>query len=111
MVVGQTRTINARVVLSNSSGQWRPGAYVTGRVIAESFEAGVAVPDEAIILLDGRSHVFVGAAQEFRPQEVVTGRTGAGLTEILSGLAAGQAYVARGAFTLKSELDKPKAEE
>ncbi|MCZ7683665.1 MAG: hypothetical protein M5U28_34785 [Sandaracinaceae bacterium] len=43
-------------------------------------------------------------------REVTVGRTAGGRTEIVDGLEAGERYVARGAFVLKSRLVRDELE-
>ncbi len=111
MVSTDTRTAHARVVLANSDGRWRPGLFITGRVSVEEVLAPLAVPNDSLILFEGRPHIFIKTEKGFRAQPVSTGRSNESWTEILSGLNRGQTFASRGAFTLKSELDKPQAEE
>jgi len=101
-----TRTATARVVLPNPNRRWRPGMFVTGRVLVGSTRAGVAVPPTALHTVDGETVVFVEDEGGFRPQPVKVGRTGDNLLEITSGLAAGQRYVSQGGFTIKAALAK-----
>lgn len=102
----RTRTATARVVLSNARGVWRPGMFVTGKVLIESTDVAVAVPRTALHTLESRSVVFVETDGGFRPQPVVTGRNGEAHVEITSGLTHGDRYVSHGGFTLKAELGK-----
>ena len=111
LISQETRTMLARVVLANPAGQWRAGLYVTGQVLVEEAEAGLLVPQESLVRLDGTTAVFVKTEQGYRAQPVVTGRSNGTGIEVLSGLKPGQEYVTRGAFLLKSELKKPTAEE
>lgn len=106
-----TRTALARIVIPNPDGRWRPGLFVTGRVVAEEVDAGVVVPKDALVRLDGQSCVFLLTEKGFAPQAVSLGRSNEFQVEITAGLKAGQRYVTRGAFTLKSELNKPTEEE
>jgi len=104
------RTIHARVVVPNADGRLRPGLFVTGRILVDRLNVPVLVPNDALVLVDDAMCVFVKEDEAFRPQSVTTGRTDSGYTEITSGLVPGQLYATRGAFTLKSELQKPEAE-
>jgi cobalt-zinc-cadmium efflux system membrane fusion protein len=105
-----SRTIHARVILPNSDGRWRPGMFVTGRIVVEEVQVGVVVPGEALLMSEGVMCVFVQDGERFRLRPVITGRVNGEHTEITSGLEAGETYVIQGAFTLKSELEKPEAE-
>ncbi len=101
-----TRTATARVVLSNPDGEWRPGMFVTGRVLVDEDVVDVAVPHEALISFEGKTVVFVEDDHGLEPHPVTTGRTGDHLVEIVSGLTPGERFVLRGSFTLKAELEK-----
>jgi cobalt-zinc-cadmium efflux system membrane fusion protein len=101
-----TRTALARVVLDNSSGAWRPGMFVTGRVAIEEADVPIAVPTTAIQTSDGKRIVFVQDDEGFAPRQVELGRTSASHAEVVSGLGLGERYVASGGFILKAELGR-----
>lgn len=105
-----TRAAAARIVLPNPDGQWRPGAFVGGRVTAGAGEAAVAVPAEALQRIDGQQVIFVQTPEGIEPRAVRTGRAAAGVVEILEGLAPGETFAATGALALKAELDKAALE-
>ena len=111
LVNEQTRTLHARVVILNKDGKWQPGLFITGRILVQDLEAAILVSNEALIMIGGRPSVFVRTDDGFKAQTVTTGRASESQTEILSGLNFGQTYVKRGAFTLKSEMDKPQTDE
>ena len=101
-----TRTALARVVMDNSNASWRPGMFVTGRVVVEEADVPIAVPLTALQTTAGRSIVFVQDDDGFEPRQLTLGRTSATHTEVLSGLKAGERYVANGGFILKAELGR-----
>ena len=110
-IIGKnTRTTPIRVVLPNPTGQWRPGLFVTGQILVENIDVPVLVPAECIMMIDGKSCVFVKTQEGFEPQPVTLGRTTDTLAEITSGLSAGQSYADKGAYTLKLELGKFKGD-
>jgi membrane fusion protein, heavy metal efflux system len=111
-IVSETsRMAFARMTIPNPDGRWRPGLFVTGQVVIEEASAEVAVPKDSLVRLDGRTCVFLQTDRGFVPQAVVVGRSNDVSVEITAGLKAGQKYVSRGAYTLKSELNKPSVEE
>lgn len=111
-IVSETsRMAFARMAIPNPEGRWRPGLFVTGQIVIEEVSAPVAVPKEALVRLDGQTCVFLPTDRGFVPQTVVVGRSNDISVEITTGLKAGQKYVSRGAYTLKSELNKPSVEE
>ena len=101
-----TRTATARVVLDNENGELRPGLFVTAVIISEELEVAVAVPRTALTEIEGKTVVFVQTEDGFAPREVKTGRSDEKLVEIGEGLSPGESYVAKGVFSLKSELGK-----
>ena len=90
--------------VTNEEGRFRPGLFARMEVPIETIEDAVAVPDSALIDLDGQLSVFVAQGDGFQPVAVDVGARAGTLAEILSGLHAGQAVVTTGAFVLKSEL-------
>lgn len=105
-----SQTMTARVLLDNSKGQWVPGHFVNADVVLSQARAGVAVRNDALQTLEGNTVVFVQEAQGFEPRVVRLGRADTQFTEVLDGLTAGETYVARNSFVLKSELGKEEAE-
>lgn len=104
-----TRTATARVVLADESGRWRPGLFITGVIAigggADEAE-GVVVPRSAVQEIEGRPAIFVQDADGFEPRFVELGDAGPDTVQVVSGLRAGEQYVARNGFTLKAEMGK-----
>jgi multidrug efflux pump subunit AcrA (membrane-fusion protein) len=104
-VVGAgSRTALARVVLDNKAGTLRPGLFVTAKVTVSNTRSKVVVPKNAIQTLEGKKCVFTKDAHGFEPSFVEIGLENSDSVEILSGLTAGQEYVTKGAFALKSKI-------
>jgi len=99
----QSRTIRARFTLQNSDFSLKPEMYVNVSMkvaIAES----VVIPDSAVMNTGLRQIVFVGTrGDQFEPREVKTGSRSRGLTQVLSGVEAGEKVVVRANFLLDSE--------
>ena len=102
----QTRTANARVVLPNPDGVWRPGVFVTGRVATASSQANLVVPTSAIQDLDGEAAVFVEHDGAFEPRPVRIGQRTGDTAEVLSGLETGERVVVKNGFALKAEMNR-----
>ena len=100
-----TRTATARIVLANPDGYWRPGLFVTGRIIVEE-QVSVRVPRSAILPLEDQQVVFVETDEGFEPRPVKLGQASNDFVEIVEGLEVGQWYVDTNAFTLKAEFMK-----
>ena len=104
------QTTTARVLLDNSDGKWVPGHFVTAEVVLSETEVPTAIRDEAIQIVEDQSVVFVEGDEGFEARPVTLGRSDGQVSEVLSGLQAGEAYVSTSSFTLKSELGKEDAE-
>lgn len=99
----ETRTVKARVEISNEDGFLRPGMFADIE-IKKSLPDRLTVPDDAIINTGVRNLVFVKADNEtFTPREVTVGPRINGKTTILSGLAEGEAVVVSAGFLIDSE--------
>ncbi len=100
------RTATARVVLPNKSGFWKPGLFVSARVIIGKDRVDILAPKTALQTYENQTVVFVKDKEGFRPQPVRIGRSNARAVEITDGLQPGQEYVSKGGFTVKAELQK-----
>lgn len=100
----ETRTMKARMVLSNDRGRLVPGMFVRMNFANEQENKRLLVPTEAVIATGKRSLVMLAEdGGRFRPAEVVTGLESGGRTEIRQGLQAGQRVVLSGQFLIDSE--------
>ncbi|MDE2441773.1 MAG: efflux RND transporter periplasmic adaptor subunit [Betaproteobacteria bacterium] len=106
----QTRTARARVTLSNPQGAWRPGLFVTVRVLGAEQPVPVVVAAEAIQTIDNQATVFKVVSGGFQAVAVRTGRSDDKHVEVLEGLKAGDQIASGNTFVLKSELGKANAE-
>ncbi len=104
-----TQTLLARAVLPNPDRSWRPGLFVTAEVEVGASPVPVAVAVDALQRLRDWDVVFLTAGDVFEAQPVELGRRDTAHVEIVSGLAAGQRYVAAGSFILKADVGKSGA--
>lgn len=109
-----SRTVKVRLVLPNTDGRLRPGAFATVELPTRATEA-LWVPDEAVVDTGARQVVYVALeGGRFRPTRVAVGRRAGGRTEVRAGLEAGQQVVVSAQFLLDSEsrlrgVEKPAA--
>lgn len=103
-----TRTVKARIEVANSGRKLKPEMFATVELALSSDAPPVlAVPEDALQELEGKKVLFVTEnGTEFEPRKVELGRAAGGLTEVLSGLKEGERYAVKGAFLLKSEMQK-----
>ena len=95
-------TVEVWVRLENPKQQLRPGTAVHVTLDGRKVPNALVVPSEAIVIANsGKSTVMVVGNDGIAHQTAVTtGISGEGLTQILSGLSAGQQVVTTGAASL-----------
>jgi len=103
-VSAATRTLKARVELSNPRGQLVPGMFVSMQFMDTRSEKTILIPTEAVIQTGRRTVVMLAEDNgRFRPVEVQAGIESGGQTEIKSGLQPGQKVVVSSQFLIDSE--------
>ena len=101
----RTRTALVRIKVDNAGDALHPGELVDARIAIAGSKQVLAVPSDAVVLLQNQASVFVDKGQgQFEPAPVVVGETRQGWVEIKEGLKVGTAYVRDGAFALKARL-------
>ena len=100
----QTRTLTARIELSNSRRRLAPGMFVSLDFAASGNEPQLAVPSEALIATGERTVVIVvNKDGSYGVVNVKTGGESGGKTAIIDGLTEGQPIVLSGQFLIDSE--------
>ena len=102
----KTRRALARIVLDNTSGQLRPGTFVTADVLVEKVPAKVTVSRDILQDIDEMTCVFVKHEHCFEARPVTVGRSNEKYVEIVSGISPGEKIVTKNSFRLKAELEK-----
>lgn len=106
----ETRTARVRFELSNANYLLRPGMYATLRIAASARPSSLVVPRESVLMTGQRNMVFVrGSNGRLVPREVMVGAANDSLTEVLSGLAAGEIVVSSATFLLDAESNLGRA--
>lgn len=101
----KTRTVSVRIAVDNTRDLLHPGELVDARVAIGTDASMIAVPVDAVVLLQNQATVFAALGNgNFEPVAVETGERREGWMAIRQGLKAGDAYVAKGAFALKARL-------
>lgn len=106
VIAEATRTATARVLVPNPEHRWKPGTFVTARIVLGTEPVSTLIPNDAIQLVENTSMVFVPKDDAFAPRPVTVGRANRTHSQILAGLEPGDRYVSTGAFVLKAELGK-----
>jgi Cu(I)/Ag(I) efflux system membrane fusion protein len=99
----RTRSMRARIALSNPGGALKPGMYATVTLTADMGEV-LTIPESAVLHTGERAVAFVDmGGGRIMPHELVVGASGSGLVHVLSGLEPGQRVVTSAQFLLDSE--------
>lgn len=99
-----TRTIRVRIVLPNKQRRLVPGMFANVRFDSGERQDVLQIPSEAVIRTGQRNVVMVDAGpQGYVSTEIRIGQEFDGMTEVLSGLRAGQKVVVSGQFLIDSD--------
>jgi cobalt-zinc-cadmium efflux system membrane fusion protein len=91
--------------LENDDAHYKPGMFVWVDLPQGQSRDVPTVPAAAVLRHEGQAFVFVPEGEgRYRRVNVETGAEADDRLEVKSGLDVGQQVVAKGAFTLKSEL-------
>jgi membrane fusion protein, heavy metal efflux system len=106
MVGRETRAATARLILPNPGGQWRPGLFVSVRLVREATTVPLAVTADAIQTFRDWQVVFVRYGNWFEGRPLELGRSDGEWVEVLKGLAPGEQYASTNSFAVKAEIGK-----
>lgn len=117
MLDAATRTAQVRVEVRGSVVALKPGMFArveieTKGTSNKAEERVLAIPDEAVQTVEGRSAVFVPVAGEkntFVKRVIRAGHVVGGMVPVLAGLKEGESVVVAGSFIMKAELGKGSA--
>jgi len=108
----ETRTVQARVELENTKGQWRPGQFLTVRLpTGKPSTETIAIPAKAVQFVDGQPTVYLPTKKDntFKMRSIAVGAEVDGWLPVLHGLKVGDKVVINGSFLLKAEFGKAGA--
>ena len=101
----QTRTARVRCDVANPGLLLKTDMFASVKLPTKFSKRAIAVPTSALQEVGGKNVVFIRRTPtQFEAREVEKGATVGDLTEIVSGLSAGDPVVTQGAFHLKSIL-------
>jgi membrane fusion protein, heavy metal efflux system len=103
-----TRTLSVRIEVDNSDDELHPGQFVSAAVNIGETTTVLAVPAEAIVLMDGSQTLFKVEGDELHPTPIETGVNRGGWVEVTGGVNEGEEIVVSQLFLLKSLILKSK---
>jgi len=102
-----SRTVPTRIEIDNRDGRLRLEMFATAVIeVPGPKREALALPDEAIVLIQGQPTVFVERNGAFVPRPVEPGERLGGRTVIKSGISDGDGVVVSGAYALKARMMK-----
>lgn len=103
----ETRTVAARIELSNADGRLKPDMFATATIeVTGDTREVMSVPDAAVVLMQGQPTVFVFEQGAYVARPVQTGERNSGRTALTGGVRAGEQVVTAGAYELKARKQK-----
>lgn len=97
-----SRTLGVRIEVNENNDVLHPGEYVQVALETRTSEKRIAVPESAVVMMQGSPSVFKLEGNELSAFPIETGVNSAGWIEVVAGLAADEEIAVKGVFTLKS---------
>jgi cobalt-zinc-cadmium efflux system membrane fusion protein len=98
-----TRTVKALFEVRNEDGRLRPGTFAEVAIGAGGPQQVLAIPDAAVVEVEGRRRVYVKQGpEEFVARDVVLGARDGEYHAVREGLKEGERVVTRGTYQLRS---------
>lgn len=106
-----TRTVKVRTEVPNPDGRLKPEMFATTTILTAMEERVLTVPTIAVQKDGSRNLVFVEKGPgRFEPRAMTIGLPSGDRVQVIKGLEAGERIVTKGAFELKSEMNKKEME-
>jgi membrane fusion protein, heavy metal efflux system len=102
----KTRTVKARIEVPNAERRLKPQMFANARIGTTTQREVIALPVDAVTLIEGRSSVFVQEHDAFEARVVSTGDRLGEMLVITGGLAPEDRVVVEGTFALKARMLK-----
>jgi hypothetical protein len=96
-----SRTVKVRLGIGNGGGRFKPGMYAMVN-FGQSRSSALAVPQNALVTVQGRSYVFVRSDEgQFYRRDIDVGEKFGDSAIVLHGISEGERVVVTGAMLLK----------
>lgn len=104
-----SQSTQARVILANSSGLFRPGQFVRGSVTIAQQRVPLAVKKSGIQRFRDFQVVFARFDDTYEVRMLELGRSDNHWIEVLNGLKVGTEYVTHNSYLIKADIEKSGA--
>ncbi|MDY7229853.1 efflux RND transporter periplasmic adaptor subunit [Hyalangium rubrum] len=103
VVEESTRTVKVIFEVQNDDGRLRPGTFAEVAIGSGGEQESLAVPDAAVVEVEGRKRVYVHVGpEEFVARDVALGARDGEYHVVRQGLKEGERVVTRGTYQLRS---------
>ena len=102
-------TALVRAAVPNRGGRLRAGMTLRGKVIINAVQVPLAVRTEALQTFREFTVVFANYGEDYEVRMLQLGRRTPEWTEVISGLAPGTPYAAKGSFLIRADIEKSGA--
>ena len=102
----ETRTVQARVELPNEEARLKPEMFATVAIDTPATSRALAVPQQAVLLVNGQPTLFVQKGEGFEARAVELGDKLGGQVVLQGGVKEGEQVAVQGAYALKARLLK-----
>ncbi len=102
----ESRAVLARVEVPNPDGRLKPEMFATALIDAGTSAKALAIPQDAVVTLNGQPTVFVEEGGGFEARAFEPGAKAGTRVVMKSGVKEGERVVTRGAYALKAKLLK-----
>jgi len=98
-----------RAAVPNRGGRLRAGMALRGKVMINAVQVPLAVRTEALQSFRDFTVVFANYGEDYEVRMLQLGRRSPGWTEVVSGIAPGTRYAAKGSFLIRADIEKSGA--
>jgi len=109
VIARSDQSVIARVEFENPDGALVPGTFVTAEVVANEYEAPLAVRSSALQRYRDGAVVYAQIGDEYEVRMIDVGRRDRDWVEVLSGLEPGTRYVVANSHLVKADIEKSGA--
>ena len=102
----ETRTARARIEVPNRDGRLKPEMFASAAIDTPATRPVLALPQNAVLLVNGQPTVFVAEGDGFKPRPVETGEKYGQQVVIARGLEPGERVAIAGAYAIKAQMLK-----
>lgn len=102
----ETRTARSLIAVPNKDDRLKLDMFANAAILTGSSVQALAVPEEAVTLIQGQPTVFIAEVDGFETRPVALGDKVGGRVVVKSGISPGDRVVVEGAYALKAKLLK-----